>query len=109
MTEDRDTGRITVEVRDHEGDAVISAREFRHSAEGQEIYTILPPDPLSASGKVTWVHQMSREGWSIRTETETLLTGDKENFHIEARLRAWAGEELVRDLDWSVAIPRVMT
>ncbi|ETX13438.1 peptidase S15 [Roseivivax halodurans JCM 10272] len=109
VTEDRDTGRMTVEVRDHEGDAVISAQEFRHSAEGHEIYTILPQDPQSASGRVTWVHEMSRDDWSVRTETETHLTGDRDHFHIEACLRAWTGEELVRDLDWSVSVPRVMT
>ncbi|MDT0682952.1 CocE/NonD family hydrolase [Roseicyclus sp. F158] len=109
VTEDRDTGRLTIEVRDHEGDAVISAQEFRHSAEGREIYTILPGDPLSAEGEVTWIHEMSREDWKVRTETDTRLTGDATHFRIEARLRAWSGGELVRDLDWDVRVPRVMS
>lgn len=104
--EDRDTGRVTIEVEDHEGDAVISAQEFQHLGVGRERYSILPDDPLSAEGEVTWTHEMRREDWLVRTVTETRLTGDAETFHIVARLRAWEGEELVRDLQWDRRIPR---
>ncbi|SFD88313.1 CocE/NonD family hydrolase [Roseivivax sediminis] len=106
VTEDRDTGRVTVEIRDHEGDATINPQDFRHSSEGHERYSVLPADPLSAMGEVTWTHEMEREGWHVKTVTDTRLTGDAEAFRIVARLRAWHGEELVRDTDWDVSIPR---
>ena len=106
VTEDRATGRVTVEVREHEGAAVINKDGFYHSAEGHERYSILPDDPLSAEGEVTWTHEMQRGNWSVKTITTTRLTGDESTFHIEARLKAWQGETLVRDIDWNVSIPR---
>ncbi|PWE33895.1 peptidase S15 [Maritimibacter sp. 55A14] len=106
VEEDRDTGRTTVIVRDHEGGAVIKAHEFYHSAEGRERYSILPDDPASAEGEACWTHEMRRNGWSVKTVTTTRLTGDARSFHIAARLQAWEGETLVRDQDWDVSIPR---
>jgi uncharacterized protein len=108
VTEDRVTGRVTVDVRDHEGDALITAQGFRHVASCRERYSILPADPTSADGEVVWVHEMRRDGWHVRTETETRLTCDATSFHIVARLRAWDNDELVRDLDWDTSIPRDM-
>ncbi|MGM0583226.1 MAG: hypothetical protein ACQEUZ_01035, partial [Pseudomonadota bacterium] len=102
----RDTGRLVVEVLDHEGAATIEPQQFFHSAEGRERYSILPDDPTSAEGEVTWVHDMSREGWSVRTETHTRLTCDRDAFRISARLQAWHDDSLVREHDWDVAIPR---
>jgi putative CocE/NonD family hydrolase len=104
--EDRDTGRVTVQTRDHEGAALITAHEFYHSAEARERYSILPDDPTSAEGAVTWTHEMQRDGWSVKTVTTTRLTSDASAFHIVARLQAWEGETLVRDADWDVSIPR---
>ncbi|TVS02615.1 MAG: CocE/NonD family hydrolase [Rhodobacteraceae bacterium] len=106
VTEDLDTGRITIDVRDHEGAATIESQQFFHSAEGLERYSILPPDPTSAEGEVTWVHEMSRNGWSVRTETHTHMTCDSSFYHIVAKLRAWEGDTLEREHDWAVSIPR---
>ena len=106
--EDRETGRVTVETRDHEGAAHIVPHGLHHSADVRERYSILPDDPLSAEGQVTWVHEMSREDWSIRTVTETRLTCDATHFHIEARLRAWEGDREVRDHRWNRSVPRVL-
>jgi len=106
VTEDRDTGRVTVETRDHEGGARITEHGLFHSAEGHERYSVLPDDPTSATGEVTWTHEMRRDGWSVKTVTTTQLTCDATDFHIAARLQAWADGALVRDLDWDVSIPR---
>ncbi len=106
VTEDRDTGRVTIEVRDHEGGVRINAHDFYHSAEARETYAILPDDPASAEGEVTWTHEMRRDGWSVKTVTTTRLTSDRDTFRIVARLQAWEGDSLVRDKDWDVSIPR---
>ncbi|MDZ5699082.1 CocE/NonD family hydrolase [Chelativorans sp. M5D2P16] len=106
VREDRDTGRVTVEIRDHEGAAHIVPHGFFHSSEGEERYSILPSDPSSAEGEVVWTHEMRRDGWSVKTVTETRLIGDAENFRIYARLRAWEGKTLIRDVAWNPAIPR---
>ncbi len=106
VTEDRDTGRVTVETRDHEGGAHINSHGFYHSAEGRERYSVLPDDPTSAEGEATWTHEMRRDGWSVKTVTTTRLTGDGTSFRIVARLQAWEGDTLVREKDWDVSIPR---
>mgnify|MGYP006404254683 FL=1 len=106
VTEDMDTGRMTFEIRDHEGAATIEPQQFFHSAEGSERYSVLPPDPQSAEGEATWIHEMARDGWSVRTETHTRLTCDADFFHIAATLRAWEGDTLEREHEWSVSIAR---
>ena len=108
VSEDHDTGRITIEVRDHEGAAVIEPQQFFHSAEGWERYSILPNDPTSAEGEALWVHEMSHGDWSVRTETKTRLTCSDQDYQIDATLRAWCDEELVREEKWDVVIPRLL-
>jgi hypothetical protein len=104
--EDLDTGRVTVETRDHEGAATIEPHRFFHSAEGRERYSILPSDPTSAEGETTWVHEMSRDGWAVKTETWTHLTCDQGSYHVTARLRAWCDDALEREHEFAVSIPR---
>ncbi|QQA44318.1 CocE/NonD family hydrolase [Pelagovum pacificum] len=106
VTEDRDTGRVVVESFDHEGAAHITPHDLLHSADVRERYSTLPYDPLSAEAQVVWVHEMSRGDWSIKSVTDTTLTCDRDAFHIAARLRAWEGDTLVRDLEWTRSIPR---
>ncbi|WP_296762618.1 CocE/NonD family hydrolase [Sediminimonas sp.] len=106
LSEDVDTGRVTIEVRDHEGAAHITEHEITHSAEGVERYSVLPDDPTSAEGEVTWTHEMRREGWSVRTVTTTRLTSSPTAFHITARLQAFANDSAVRDERHEVTIER---
>lgn len=106
VIEDRDTGRVTVEILDHEGGAEIDRHAFYHLSEGRETYSYLPGDLSSVRGKVTWTHEMRREDWTVKTITETTLFGTVTDFHVEARQRAWEGEELVSDLSWSETLPR---
>ena len=106
LSEDRDSGRVTIDVRDHEGAATIVPQQFFHSAEGWERYSILPDDPASAEGEVSWVHEMSHGDWSVKTETQTRLTCDARDYRIEATLRAWSDGELVREQSWDVVVPR---
>ncbi len=106
LSEDVDTGRLIIDVRDHEGAAHITEHGITHSAEGVERYTILPDDPLSAEGLVTWTHEMRRDDWEVRTETTTRLTATETDFCIEARLQAWEGSDLVFEETWDETVPR---
>lgn len=108
VTEDCDTGRITIEIRDHEGAATIELQQFFHSAEGWERYSILPDDPTSAEGEAHWIHEMSHDGWSVRTETRTKLTCDRHSYRIAATLKAWNDDELVRNKSWDAEVQRVL-
>ncbi len=106
VSQDMDTGRITVHVRDHEGGAHIEGQDLFHSAEGVETYSVLPDDVLSAEGQVTWTHVMRREDWEVVTVTKTRLWATRDSWEIEASLRATEGEEVVRDVSWRESIPR---
>jgi putative CocE/NonD family hydrolase len=63
-------------------------------------------DPLSAETRIVQRYTMGRDGWRIRIETETALAGDAEAFTITGELRAYEGEVLVRERQWSERIPR---
>ncbi len=51
-------------------------------------------DPLSAETRIVQRYAMGREGWRIRIETETAMTGDAEHFTMTGELRAYENEEL---------------
>jgi uncharacterized protein len=106
VSHDQASGRVTIHVRDHEGGAHIDGHGLFHSAEGVETYSILPDDPLSATGEVAWTHVMRREGWEVWTVTKTRLWADEVAFRIEASLRASVDGETIRDLTWSERVPR---
>jgi len=43
---------------------------------------------------------MQRGDWAVRTEAESELRCDADNFYIKARVRAYEGEELINQQDW---------
>ncbi len=43
---------------------------------------------------------------AIRTLTETTLTADCDAFRIQARQRAWEGDQLVHDKHWDERVAR---
>ncbi len=49
---------------------------------------------------------MGREGWRIRVETETAMSGDAEAFTITGELRAYENDALVRTRTWRERVPR---
>ncbi len=63
-------------------------------------------DPLLAETRIVQRYAMGREGWRIRIETETAMTGDAEYFTISGVLRAYENEQLVRERRWSERVPR---
>ena len=106
MTEDRTTGRVTANIRVHEGAAHIVEHGLTHSAECTERYSILPGDPTSAEGEVTWIHEMRRDKWVVRTVTHTHLSCDSTHFHLRARIQAFDRDTAVRDKTYMANIPR---
>jgi hypothetical protein len=72
-----------------------------------ERWTIGVDDPLSYRSLSRYISWMQRGDWSIRTEAESELRCDAENFYIKATVRAYEGEELINQRDWDeISIPR---
>ena len=63
-------------------------------------------DPLSAETRISQRYAMGREGWRIRIETETALSGDAEAFTLTGELRAYENDTLVRTRTWRERVPR---
>ena len=63
-------------------------------------------DPLSAETRIVQRYAMGREGWRIRIETETAMSGDAETFTITGDLRAYENDVLVRTRTWRERVPR---
>jgi hypothetical protein len=100
--------RIELQVGDGEGTFRIADWDLTVSNQGHERYSVESDDLGSVTGSVRWEHAMSRDGWQIRTETETVLRADPQSYVIEARLKAWHGDELAHEQVWSERIPRRM-
>jgi hypothetical protein len=49
---------------------------------------------------------LSRNEWSVRTETFTAIRSDRENFHLTARVEAYEGEKLLFERDFEEKIRR---
>jgi hypothetical protein len=91
-----DTGEIEVP-----GHGMIS--RYRHD----ERWTIAADDPLSHRSLSRYICWMRRGDWTIRTESESEMRCDAENFYTKATVRAYEGEELINERNWEeVAIPR---
>ena len=72
----------------------------------REVYRILPNDPLSAKADIHWTEKLSREDWSVCTETVTSMWADRGHFYINASIKAFEGESEIYTQDWDRRIPR---
>lgn len=99
-------GTTTLEVAEGSGTFRIVDNDLTVTDQTYERYSVAGNDPDSAVGEVRAIHGMSRGDWRVRSVTETRLTCDRDHFFIEARLRAWEGEELAHEQSWNERIPR---
>jgi putative CocE/NonD family hydrolase len=103
---DEKTGTVMLSITDDFGEV----RDLDHGLVSgsivREKWTIQPDDPLSARGETHWTDVMSRNGFSLRTETRSRMHSDAKNFYLEARIEAYEGKELVFERDFREEIPR---
>jgi len=105
---DRDaaSGRQTITIVDDFGEARDPTHGLVAGEVAREVYTIDPDDPLSARAETHWTETLSRDGWSVRTETFTTMTCDETQFIIAARLEAYEDDEEFLVRTWSERVPR---
>lgn len=103
---DPETGKVSLVIVDDFG----MFRDMDHGlVEGgvaREWWTIDPVDPLSARGETHWSSTLSRNDWSLRTETFSTMHSDAKNFYLAGRIEAYDGEKLVFQRDFKDEIPR---
>ena len=70
------------------------------------IYRIRPDDPLSAEVQNFGGVTLTRGDWSVRVETEAMLRCTADWFFATSTLRAYEGDELVRERRFTTSVPR---
>lgn len=101
-----ETGKVSLNIVDDFGQRRDSDHGLVTGGIARETWTIDPDDPLSAHGQTHWTESLSRNEWSVRTETFTVMRSDAENFYLTARIEAYEGEKLVFERDFEEKIPR---
>jgi putative CocE/NonD family hydrolase len=103
---DSNTGMVSLNIVDDFGEKRDSDHGLVTGGIARETWIIDPNDPLSARGQTHWTESLSRNEWSVRTETFTSMRSDAENFHLTGRIEAYEGEKLVFERDFEEKIGR---
>ncbi|MCP4333696.1 MAG: CocE/NonD family hydrolase [Gammaproteobacteria bacterium] len=101
------TGESHYRVIDDTGEIEVPGHGMCSRHRHDERWTIAADDPLSYRALSRYISWMSRGDWSIRTEAESEMRCDADNFYIKATVRAYEGEELINERNWDeISIPR---
>ena len=92
-----DTGR-----HEHPGTG-LATRQIR-----EEEWSIREGDPLSMSGEASWVCDMFRDGWSVRTISNARMTCTATDWVISAEVKAFDGDEQIFEKMFEKVVPRDM-
>jgi len=103
---DEKTGIVTLSITDDFGEVRDLDHGLVNGSIVRETWTIHPDDPLAASGKTHWTQTLSRNGWSVRTETLAEMRSDAQNFIVGARIEAYEGNKLVFERNFEEIVPR---
>jgi putative CocE/NonD family hydrolase len=72
----------------------------------EERSRIRPSDPLSAALEISSASSVARGTWSVSIDTRTRVTATREEFRVEAELRAREGDREVFARRWDERVPR---
>ncbi len=103
---DAEKGTVTLSIVDDFGDIRDADHGLVNGGIARERWIIDPADPLSARGLTHWTATLSRDDWSVRTETFSAMRSDATTFHLTGRIEAYEGDELVFERNFAEAIPR---
>lgn len=106
VTRDPQTGNVVLRIVDDFGEVRDRDHGLANGSIVRETWTINPADPLAARGEIHWSQTLSRDGWSVATETFGEMTADADTFRVKGRIQALDGEEVIFDRDFEEAVPR---
>jgi hypothetical protein len=103
---DQTTGTVTLTILDDNGEVRDLDHGLSSGSIAREKWSIHPNDPLSARGETHWTQTLSRDDWSVRTETFSQIWADPEFFHVTARVEAYEAGRLIFERDFDEKVPR---
>ena len=87
-----------------------ASRDLEHGLEsGSHVaqrYAIHPDDPLSARHESRWRYEFRRGDWSVRIDSQSVMTSDADSFRVAREVTAREGAAVVVARRWEEAIPR---
>ena len=93
LTEDSATSTVITEMISDFGENEDPDHGLISGGRMIERWSIQPDDPLSARGTNEWEHTGGRAGSRWRTEVESSIYSDEENFYFEAVLKAYLNDK----------------
>jgi hypothetical protein len=96
---------LTVDL-DYWGAPRLLPTGLEYSENGQDTYTIVEDDPLSAAVRCEWAIAIGRDAWRTRVETRSTMSADADAFHVTNVLDAYEGNVRVLAKTWTLAVPR---
>ena len=102
------TGETIVRVINDFGEQRILDHDLSTGEISRVTHRIRGDDPLSARAETHWTETVSRGDWRVRCESRTMMWSDRDNFHIEASLEAFEGDERVFEREWTRSVRRDM-
>jgi putative CocE/NonD family hydrolase len=106
ITTDIETGIVTYELDDDSGTWRLDDIDLSIAIHRRRRFSIHPDDPSSAKVEMYWFRAYARGDWRVAAESDIVMTGDKETFHVVARLDGWEGEARVFSRNWAERIAR---
>ena len=103
---DAATGTVTLKIVDDFGEQRDSDHGLTSGSIARETWTIDPANSLSAHGETHWTQTLSRNKWSVRTETFTTMRSDAENFYLTGRIVAYESDVLVFERNFEETVAR---
>lgn len=103
---DQATGAVTLSILDDFGETRDADHGLVNGGIAREKWTIHPDDPLSAHGVTHWTSTLSRDGWSVRTETFSSMRSDATTFYLTGRIEAYEEDILVFERNFNEEVPR---
>ena len=103
---DAETGVTTLRIFDDFGEVCDRDHGLANGSMVRETWTIDPTDPLSARGETHWSQTLSRNDWSVSTETSAEMVCDAQNFRLKAQIKAFEDGDLVFERHFEEEVPR---
>jgi putative CocE/NonD family hydrolase len=108
VTRELSTGKTVYRIHEDTGryehpDTGLGTRQVR-----EEEWSISEGNPLSMVGEASWVCDMARDGWFVRTVSSAKMTCTAENWVISAEVKAFDGDEQFFEKMFEKVIPRDM-
>lgn len=105
-TYDYADGASVIRVVTDSGHVTDNKHGLTQSSITEEEWRVRPDDPLSAKGTIRWFKTMGRGDWQVGSEVVASLWADHTDWHMQAELKVWEGDDTLFIKEFRKSIPR---